>query len=314
MQVARAEALQGRVPRTFRLAPVQDWLYPAGGWCEQHEADFCREAGHEGICVRWWSAWWHFYPSVGRFRLKAPINIRQAMPGSGHVITFAKLRAMIVRGWWVWVIANDRSFTIYADESVAFRAEGAKVAQGENSWAENNYIMNVDISRNERLDVELWACLRVVTGEATSHLADVSITIEYVPEVPPEPATVRVYVYNRQTGRAVGGALVQLLSGSKVVAQGYTRGDGTVAFSNVPAGEEGVSYTLRVAKSGFEVYEEAVEVRPGENSFAVGLVPIPPPPAPEWLKYAVVGGLALVGGGVAMAAMRRERERVVVVR
>jgi hypothetical protein len=139
------------------------------------------------------------------------------------------------------------------------------------------------------------------------------LTVEYIPATPPEPATVHIYVYNRQTSSAVGGALVQLLSGNKIVAQGYTAGDGWVVLKNVPAGAEGVSYTLLVAKGGYEEYKDSVDVVPGENSFRVALVPSPSPPIPwEW----IIGGAAIVViGGVAIAATRkRPEERIIVVR
>ncbi|MEM1522308.1 MAG: carboxypeptidase-like regulatory domain-containing protein [Thermofilaceae archaeon] len=307
---ARAEVLQERVPKTYRFVPIQDYFYPAGGWCEQHNTEFCPEAGHEGLCIRWRAEWWYVFAGVGRYRLKVPINIRSEMPGSGHVLAFAKVKAMINVGWGTWIISNNRSFTVYADGNVAFKVEDEKIAQGDNAWIENRYLPKVDISNNERLDVELWSRLLVATGGFRTHMAEPMITIEYVPETPPEPATVRVYVYDRQTNRAVGGALVQLLSGSKIVAQGTTDRSGTVTFTNVPAGVEGVSYALKVVKSGYEVYEEAVEVKPGENSFLVALVPTPVS-IPEWVKYAVVGGIVVVGGGVAMAALRRERIVVV---
>jgi hypothetical protein len=137
------------------------------------------------------------------------------------------------------------------------------------------------------------------------------LTVEYVPSTPPTPATVHIYVYNRQTSKPVGSALVQLLSGDKIIAQGYTGSDGWVTFNNVPSGEEGVSYTLDVLKSGFVEYKESVDIVPGENSIKVALTPSPTPPIPwEWI---IAGAAVVVIGGVAIAATRRKGPEVVVV-
>ncbi|MEM2163692.1 MAG: carboxypeptidase-like regulatory domain-containing protein [Candidatus Bathyarchaeia archaeon] len=317
---ARSETLQEKVTKTFRFVPVTNWFYPSGAWCNQHNTDFCPEAGHEGICIRWSIIWSSFFKSIGEYRLKTPIDIKSTMPGTGHTLTFAKIKAMInIDPYpWTWIFDNLRGFIIYADGNEVFKAENEKINQGLNTWYENNFPMKIDISYNRTLDVKLWSVLSCLTGSFRTHLAEPSITIEYIPETPPQPATVRIYVYNRQTGQPVSGALVQLLSGNKVVAQGYTGGDGWVAFQNVPAGIEGVSYMLRVTKGGFETYEEAVDVKPGENSFNVPLVPIPTPPLPEWVKYFIIGSVVVVGGGVAIAALRRpkrpEKPEIIVVK
>jgi hypothetical protein len=139
------------------------------------------------------------------------------------------------------------------------------------------------------------------------------LTVEYIPETPPQPATVHIYVYNQETAAPVDGALVQLLSGNKIVAQGYTGRDGWVTLHNVPAGVEGVSYTLLVTKSGYEEYKESIDVVPGENTFRVALVPKPAAPIPwEWI---IAGAAVVVIGGVAIAATRKKpEERVIVVK
>jgi hypothetical protein len=309
---ARPEVTQNKVPKTFKFTPVADWWYPAGEWCRQHNTDFCPR--HEPDCIRFNNEWWYLFKGVGTYRLKTPIDIKGAMPGSDHKLTFASIEALIDIGWGTWITANDRSLTIYGDTDILFKAEGEKIAQGDKAWITNNF-KDIDkpIANYKTLNAELFACVGVMTGAFSTHYRNVMLTVEYVPETPPQPSTVRVYTYNRQTAAAVGGALVQLLSGNRVVAQGYTGRDGWVTLQNVPAGVEGVSYTLLATKSGYEEYKDSVNVVPGENMFKVALVPIPAAPIPwEW----IIGGTAVVViGGVAMAATRkRPEEKVIVVR
>lgn len=311
---ARPETLQERVPKTFKFTPVADWWYPTGGWCHQHNTGFCPLSGHEPDCIRFTVEWWYLFKGVGTYRLKTPIDIQGAMPGSDHKLTFASIEALIDVGWGTWITQNDRALTIYGDSDILFKAEGEKIAQGDKTWITNNFKdLDKPIAKYKTLDVELFARVSNVTGAFSTHYRNIMLTVEYIPTTPPTPATVRIYTYNRQTAAPVGGALVQLLSGNKVVAQGYTGRDGWVTLRNVPAGVEGVSYTLLVSKSGYEEYKDTVDVVPGENSFRVALVPVPAPPIPwEW----IIGGAAVVViGGVAIAATRKKpEEKIVVVR
>jgi len=313
--LAHPEVMMDRVPKTFKFTPVADWWYPAGGWCHQHNTDFCPLPGHEPDCIRFYVEWWYPFKGVGTYRLKTPIDVKGTMPGSDHKLTFASIEALIDIGWGTWITQNDRSLTIYGDNDILFKAEGEKIAQGDKTWVTNNFKdINKPITNYNTLDVELFARISNVTGAFSTHYRNVILVVEYIPATPPQPVTVHIYVYNQETATPVGGALVQLLSGNKIVAQGYTGRDGWVTFRNVPAGIEGVSYMLLVTKSGYEEYKESIDVVPGENSFKVALVPKPAAPIPwEW----IIGGAAVVViGGVAIAAATRKKpeERVIVVK
>jgi hypothetical protein len=308
---ARPETLQERVPKTFKLFPVADYWYLQDG----AHTGFCPESGHEPNCIRFEMQWFYVPVCYGTWFLKTSIDVKAQMPGSGHTLTFAQFDSMIRIGWGTWILENTRAFGVFNAETrdTLWDVWNEKIMQGDNAWITNKYPMKVDVSRVAKIDVGLLGVLRCLTGGFNTHFANMLITFEYEPETRPEPATVRIYVYDRQTAKPVSGALVQLLSGSKIVAQGYTGGDGWVTFNNVPAGEEGVSYTLLVAKSGYEEYKDSVDVVPGENSFRVPLVAVPSPPIPwEW----IIGGAAVVViGGVAIAATRKKpEEKVIVVR
>jgi hypothetical protein len=310
---ARPEVLGEKVPKTFKFTPVADYWYAESGSSGTY---FCPESGHEPNCIKYDMGWWYVPVTHGRWFLKTPIDVKTHMPGSGHTLIFAQLDSMIRVGKLTWILENTRSFAVLNADTrdVLWDVWNEKIMQGDNSWVTNKYPMKVDVSAVPKIDVGLLSVLRCLTGGFQTHFANMLITFEYIPTTPPTPATVHIYVYNRQTSKPVGSALVQLLSGEKIIAQGYTGGDGWVTFNNVPAGEEGVSYTLDVLKSGFVEYKESVDIVPGENSIKVALTPSPTPPIPwEW----IIGGVAVVViGGVAIAAVTRRKpeERIYVVR
>jgi hypothetical protein len=313
MQVfqARPAVLQGRVPKTFKLFPVNDYWFTVGF---AHNTEFDPTPGHFPYCIRFHHNWNELFAGVGTWRLKTKIDVQGTMPGTDHKLTFVTIQAMIEVGSLTGLLGNERSFTIYGDDFVLFRAEGERIVQGDKQWVVNNFKdINVPVTY-PTMDAELSAYVRALTGGVAVHYAWMMFTVEYIPKTPPEPATVNIFVSNQQTGNPVGGALVQLLSGNKIVAQGTTGSDGWVSLKNVPAGVEGVSYTLIISKAGFEDYKDAIDVVPGVNTFRFALVPKPGLQIP-W-QWVALGIGVIVVGGVAMAAMRRrpERPEIVVVR
>jgi len=305
---ARPEVLQGRVSKTVKLIPVKDYWYLVEG-INTHP---CPEPGHDPNCIRFEASL--IQGSRGVWRLKVPIDVYRSMPGSGHVLALAQLDSMIRIGWGTWIVKNDRAFSVVDADTgdVLWEAVNEMIFQGDGKFETNTYKPNVSVSGIRRIDVVLSSLMLCVTGGFSTHFANMMLTFEYVPDKPPEPATVKVYVYDRQTNRPVRGAFVQILAGDKVVAEGYTGWDGWAVFSNVPACEEGTGYALLVSKSGYHEHKDVIEVFPGENSFRVALTPMPSPPIPwEW----ILAGVAVVTiGGVAIASAARRRPEVVVVR
>lgn len=297
---ARVKALEDRVPRTFKFYPVRDWWYLIAGG----NTEYCTESGHDPNCIKFVCNWYQGF-TAGVWGLKTPIRVVDEMPGSNHKLTYFELDAMVRVGWGTICPRLDRFVGVLnADtEDFVWSVGSDQITLGERQWYTNKYNLRIDVSNVKRLDVQFGAGIIVLTGGLDVHFAKILMTVEYVPETPPEPATVSVYVYNRQNGKPVGGARVQLLSGNKVVADGYTGRDGWVTFSGVPAGVEGVSYTLWVLASGYYEYRDAIDVVPGVNRFTIGLTPVPTIPIPwEWI---IAGSVVVVGGGVAMALARR---------
>lgn len=234
------------------------------------------------------------------------------MPGIDHTLTFVSVKCMVKADWGTHVQEHSRHIRIYGDSDILFEVSAKTIQYGDRQWYENRYLANIPITY-PHLNAEIFSLLRFYSGAMSSHFYQVLATVEYVPTVPPEPATVRVHVYNRATGASVGDALVRLMSGDKVVASGYTAGDGWVELLNVPGGVEGISYTLKISAGGYENYEEAKDVVPGVNEFDIPLVPIPTPPLPWWVWW-LVGGVVVVGAITIIPPLLKREKPIIVVR
>lgn len=321
---ANAEVLQERVPKTYSLYPIDTYWYlrerTRDGYAPRY-TEICREEGHYPNCIKYHNAWSDPLTALGEWELKTPINFKGDAPGSGHRLTFVQLKGMYRVDPGTWTLQDDRWVVIFSKkDSVEERlwyASGNQLERGNNQWYTNRYSLDIDLSPYPNFSVYLNNLLKVLTGRAETHYAEMIVTIDYIPGQPPEPATVKVAVRNRQTARPVSGARVALKSGERIIAEGYTDLNGEITMYNIPAGVEGVSYTLVVSASGFYDYSGSVEVKPGTNAFSIDLAPKPF----SWeeltlWQWLLIGGAVVVVGGVAMAAIGRAagRERIVVVR
>jgi hypothetical protein len=301
------EALGERLSKAFSLYPVQNYWYLENG----SNTEFCPD--HFPDCIRFRYEWWFPTPGAGTWSLKAPINPQSECPGTDH-----RLLSFQVDGWfsnyWAFGIGDKRKITVRDVRTTdnIWSVEDQSISMGDHTWITNFYSIKKDVSKYTSLNVSLWAGIACTTGGIERHFARMIMTIDYVPSVPPQPATVTIFVKNRETAMGISGAYVALKSGNLVVAQAYTDFSGKVVFHNVPAGVEGVSYTLVATASGFEDYSDAVDILPGDNSLTINMVPKPLAIPTEWI---IAGGAVLVIAGVAVAmGMRGKGERIVVVR
>jgi hypothetical protein len=169
----------------------------------------------------------------------------------------------------------------------------------------------LDISSVNELDVRVWQDTNIYLGTYVDiHANKIKLDCEYYAETPPETATVKLTVTNSQTGALVKGAYVALMSGARIVADGYTD-DGEVVFVNIDEG----SYTLKVLAGGYYNFEQSIIVEPPSVWYTVKIAPIPTPPTPSWI-YWVVGGIAALGAITIVPSLvkKKEEERIVVVK
>jgi len=266
--------------------------------CTTHEYCFRAErAGLPGLSI------------IGTWRMSTPIDVKAVMPGTGQKILEAYCAGMR-RGWQGWG-------GLFAAE-VRLIADGAKIfsrivdfAQDEwrDNWARE---LNKDISGVTNLDMNLYQeCSRDFPSTYLDmHVALIKIDCEYYSVTAPETATVKLTVTNTKTGVLVKGAYVALMSGARVVADGYTDG-GEVKFEGIDEG----SYTVKVLAGGYYDFEQSIKVEPPSVWYAIKIVPIPVTPIPDWVKYAVLGIGVLGAITIIPAVIRRKpEERVVVVK
>jgi len=225
---------------------------------------------------------------AGDWKPKVPIDIPTAMPGYNQRLLLLTTMGMHAGSFGIggWGYCNVR---LFGDGAEIFRTDSLDFP--EKKWAQSWYELNLPVDIYTKL--ELWlhqhAVVRLPSTWVCIHISQVKLDAEYYSDIPPETADVRIDVYNRETGAIISGAYVALMSGTIVVARGYTDG-GTVTFTGI---EEG-SYTLRVRANGFEPYEATIEVAPPEVWVEVPLSEIPAPPWPWWwwIPVAGVGGIA----------------------
>jgi len=244
--------------------------------------------------------------SGGRAYLLDPLPIPIIMPGTKQKILTVSVKSMLTAfsGWY----GAESSIRLVADGAIIFERP---VYHYGDKWRDNIFEPLLDISTVKNLDVQLYlAAHGFWVGWCTLHCAEVTLSAEYYSDVPPVTADVKLTVTNSKTGALIKGAYVALMSGARVVANGYTDG-GEVLFENIDEG----SYTVRVLAGGYYDFEQSIEVVSPSVWYEIKIVPIPVEPIPTWLWY-VVGGVAVLGAITVIPSIikRKGEERVIVVR
>jgi len=285
--------------RTFETGDTYTYgCGPTGGCpvpCPDHEPYCWRAVGLVGQRM------------VGNISLVDPVKIPVVMPG-----TKQKLLELSIPG----LLDNGVGWGYRAASSIKLLVDEAQVLYRNlyhaSDWAgaPNKFTLDKDVSGAQLLQFILrMDCDGGMVGYATLHHAKLKIDGEYYNDVPPVTATVRLTITNSKTGALVKGAYVALMSGARIVADGYTDG-GEVKFENINEG----SYTVKVVAGGYYEFEQSIEVEPPSVWYVIKIVPIPTVPTPTWVYWAVGGVAALGAITVIPSIIRRKEERVVVVK
>jgi len=294
------------VGKVFQLWPVDQWWNLVSG----NNAGACPESSHEGKCLILHTTWNSIQPAFGTFNLKTKINVLGSMPGSDHKLSKVYLRSMIDKSNWSVVTINEREIQIKSGDQVIFERGTSDIKQGEKTWYENEWKnLNILLGSTSDIDVILSAGLSVITSWANTHYSSIELNFRYVPNTPPELSSVKIYVYNKQTGKPISGALVQILDEDTIVGEGKTGMDGYVTINGVPALPEGITYSLDVTYTGlfgnYTKYEGAITVTPGDNSFRVPMTPVTG--GIPW-NYIIIGAGIIIGGGVLYGLLGRKKK------
>jgi hypothetical protein len=290
----------GRKQATFVLAPIGDWWSRAARPPCEHPA-LCTMSGPAPTGSDSAGGW--SWRGRGAWRLKNLIDTSKI--GRDVRLEEVYVDAMGIYDWGCVVMRNDRSLAVLTEEGEPiWKVEGDRILLGDRQWVRNKYVAGLPVSG--RLDAELWSDMYALTAAFSTHYANVTLVFSYVPSET-QPATVRVYVYDLATARAVPNARVAVLEGTTPVAEGYTGWDGWVELKGIPAEEKGTVYALSVTKSGYHPYLSSVTVHPGANEFRVGLQPVQVSwweAAKPYLPYAAAA--AAVGTAAYLLARRRK--------
>lgn len=289
--------------KTFSSDEFKDPDYPIGTCppvrCPDHKFPDGRSKGFRAIAVTPTC-----FKTIGSFRLRSPIRVQEVMPGEKQKVLTVNILGMHKIGWGTIIDAQGGSIEIIGDDVELWKSPD--ISSEEDRWATNPFSPNLKIESITNMDLKVDIFSIIAIGYLERHQAELRVDCEYYSYEPPETADVDVNVVNKQTGRAVWRALVEILSGAVVVASGLTDFNGNISFANI---EEG-SYTLRVTASGYYEFSQSIEVIPPKVSYRVKLAPVPSI-LPWWVLP--LGVIAVVGGG-AYYLTRPKKPGVVVVK
>jgi len=246
--------------------------------------------------------------TAGDFKQKYPIDIYAEMPGYNQKVLTVSYIGMHRGSFGTtgWGYCNIR---LFGDDAEIFKSDGMEYPHDRWTDPPVSIPVNKDISGYSKLSLRLHqhAVCRLPSSWVAIHIKQITINAIYYTTEPPPSAEVRIDVINAETGAPVSGAYVAIMSGTTVVAHGYTDG-GSITFPKI----DEASYTLRIRADGYEAYEGGLEVKsPMTWPPPIALTPIPPPPWPWWWQIAAVGGgvaVITVIGVIAYQEYRRREE------
>jgi hypothetical protein len=251
--------------------------------------------------------WTWFLQNGGTFKLNTPIDILAKMPGVRQKLLSVTVNCMYMSDWWTG--AKEAHLELWGDNTKLWSSKTFEAKEDE--WTPNRFEVNLDLSNVAKLDVFLPMYANAALGWVKDFVRAIKLDCEYYSEEPPVTASAKITVTNSETGAIVKGATVAIMSGTRVVASGYTDSSGNVTFNNV---EEG-SYTLKIVAGGYYSFETGISVKAPEVWYEAKIVPIPVAPTPNWV-YWVVGGVAALGAITIIPSLvrRKAEEKVIVVR
>jgi hypothetical protein len=313
--VGRRLTSSTKYPKTFDFKPIDTYFkfekYGTAGICDEHQN--CIKCAHSPGNVE----------GVFNARLKQPIDIQSSMPGSEHELYYVFYKGQYDIAWGSYISINLGHIKVDNDITTEiWKASGGQLSFGAGKFIDNQFgtpdnPLHMDLSTFSKINLELHNEILVAVGYFAQHWALPSLTILYVPSIPPEPSTVIIHVTNRSSGGAVKSAYVQLLAGSTVIVDGYTDSSGNIVFNDVPGGVGGsISYTLDITAGNFRELNESITITAGENSFSFALSPIPTTPLPWWFWYAVAGISipTALGAGYVISKGRQQLQPIIVTR
>jgi hypothetical protein len=247
---------------------------------------------------------------IGTWYMNTPILVSDVMPGTKVKILKAYTKAKAAPGGFPssWSRVHNKLALLLADRTKLWESGELYIPEGE--WGVNAFDVNKTLNLSDIFMVSLFQGVTIWFGGWVGHVAEVRLDGEYYNDIPPETASVKITITNRQTGALVSKAYVALMSGAVVVASGYADG-GVVTFENIDEG----SYTIKVQAGGYNDLEQSIEVKSPSVWYVVKIVPIPVTHIPTWVYWAV-GGVAALGAITVIPSVirRKPEEKIIVVR
>lgn len=241
----------------------------------------------------------------GLWKLRSPIIIQSAMPGTNHKVIGVSSRGMHNGSFGSIEYIDDSRLLLYGNGTKIWRSTA--LSHPHDQWGDNSFDPQLAIDSYSELDV---GCRQEVIAGLPStwvsvHDADIKVDIEYYVDTAPERASVTINVFDQETGKAIKSARTTIKSGATIIADDYTDSQGTVTFQNITVG----SYTVRVMADEYNMLENSIEVTAPAVEYDVFMVPIPTEPWPWWTIPVVAGAGLLTFITVVPALARRQPQQ-----
>ncbi|MBA7682853.1 hypothetical protein ES703_91208 [subsurface metagenome] len=230
---------------------------------------------------------------MGDWKLRSPIDIPSVMPGVKQKILSITTTGMHLGSLGATGFINYSAIIIFADDIEIFKYY--PLPHPYKKWTDPPTNIGVNKSLEDKTGLSLWLHQHSKVGLPAEYLAlhdnKIVINCEYYNEIPPVRVPVTVNVFNQKTGAALKNAQVTIKSGARIIADGYTDGNGRIVFERIETG----GYTLRVIAAGYFMLEQAIQVAEPAVEYDANLVPIPEEPLDWWVIPAIVAGLGIGG-------------------
>ena len=211
----------------------------------------------------------YFAPNTtvwGSWYLNDPINLGYVMPGINRKILRVASQGLYEGSYGVGGGIQNSFIRLFADDGEIFMSP--KLRHGNNVWVINEFIVNQNVDQFSNLNFNVKQEVQANAPSTTVVENDGYFIIEgeYYTETPPARATVMINVFDRDNQTNISGADVSIMNGPIVIAKDFTNGGGVI-FNNIDEG----SYSLKVRKSGYEPYEQSIQVISPEVIYDVSL-------------------------------------------
>jgi hypothetical protein len=252
------------------------------------------------------SRWTDLGGIQGYWELTSDMQLRDIVGVDGYSprITRISIDGMrLQENAWDWNARSD--LAIVADDGERWMRQ--IMVHPKNTWSQNEWDLDLDLS--QYIDINFRVYQKCVTNTGYLNWKDGYLIVEgdYLTDTPPPQTDVEIGVLTAdELQEPVPDARVLIMSGSQVVAAGYTDETGSVIFPNIDDG----TYSVKITKSGFYPLDARLDVSGGSMLQFYNLVQVEGPVLPIDPKW-ILAGVVAAGAGYVIIKSQSARTFIV---